>query len=62
MDDGIIPTGVMTDGDIVDSLANACERPTVDEFEDDTPFPTEVSTASETQFKKADRMEIIYLG
>ena len=28
VDDGIIPNGVMTDGDIVDSLASDCEGPT----------------------------------
>ena len=33
VDDGIIPIGVMTDGDIVDSLANVCEGLTLDEFE-----------------------------
>ena len=48
VDDGIIPTGVMTDDDIVEAFTNAGGEPTLDEFEeDDTPFPLEVPTSCE---------------
>ena len=48
VDNGIIPTGVMTDDDIVEAFTNAVGEPTLDEFEeDDTPFPLEVPTSCE---------------
>ena len=58
VDDGIIAIGDITDGDIVDSLANACKGPTLDEFEGKVPTSSEILNALRLVQRNWNRKEI----